>query len=213
MSESLEVNVFLDVGQRIAASIEHNLNEVGTSLSNMNSVLDFGCGCGRTIRWLTASFPHTRFVGVDVDALSIKWCQQHLCATFHINPATPPLGYADLTFDCVYAISVFTHLDEQYQMEWLAELHRILRHGGLLLVTLHGIGTMKKLRSQELSRLQEHGILFLRSSKLRGIHPEFYHTTFQTKDYVMRTWSRLFEIVAYRELGLGYQDLVVLRRR
>ncbi len=28
----------------------------------------------------------------------------------------------------------------------------------------------------------------------------------------MQKWSRFFDIVAYKELGLGYQDLIVLRR-
>ncbi len=157
-------------------------------------------------------FPNIRFFGTDIDCMAVQWCREHLRGSFCTNRDTPPLNFLDAEFDCVYAISVFTHIDEKYQLRWLAELRRILRPGGLLLVSVHGAGTAKELRVDELATLRAQGILFKRSSKLRGIHPEFYHTTFQTKEYVMQTWSTFFEIVSYRELGLGYQDLVVLRR-
>jgi len=41
-------------------------------------------------------------------------------------------------FDFIYAFSVFTHLSESGQVAWLAELSRILRPGGYLLMTTHG---------------------------------------------------------------------------
>ncbi len=42
----------------------------------------------------------------------------------------------------------------------------------------------------------------------------YYRGTYQTRAYTTERWSRLFEILAYREQGIGnHQDLVVLRRR
>lgn len=212
VSESLNTRFFLTVGQRIAERIERALNDAGESLSHMDMVLDFGCGCGRTIRWLIDSFPNTRFYGTDVDKAAIEWCQLNLRGTFCTNRPTPPLDFKNGEFDCVYAVSVFTHLDEQLQLQWLAEFRRILRRGGLLLISLHGTGTIERLSPQDAAALRKEGILFKRSPKLRRLHPEFYHTTFQTKEYVLQTWSSLFEIVSYAECGLGYQDLVLLRR-
>lgn len=212
VSESLDIRLFLAVGQRIAERIEQALNDAGESLSHMDMVLDFGCGCGRTIRWLIESFPNTRFYGTDVDNAAIKWCQRNLLGSFCANRPAPPLDFKNGEFDCVYAVSVFTHLDEQLQLQWLAEFRRILRPGGLLLISLHGTGTIERLSPEDAAALRSQGILFKRSPKLRGLHPEFYHTTFQTKEYVLQTWPSLFEIVSYVECGLGYQDLVLLRR-
>ncbi len=38
----------------------------------------------------------------------------------------------------VYSVSVFTHLDERGQFDWLAEVRRVLRPGGVALLTVHG---------------------------------------------------------------------------
>ena len=42
------------------------------------------------------------------------------------NQPLPPLDYPDATFDLIFNHSVFTHIDEQYQDAWLAELLRYL---------------------------------------------------------------------------------------
>ena len=48
--------------------------------------------------------------------------------------------------------------------------------------------------------------------KLDGLY-DSYQTTFHTREYVERSWSRGFEVAEYTEAGLiGHQDLVILRR-
>ena len=54
------------------------------------------------------------------------------------QPARAPLPYADGQFDLVYAFSVFTHLTERMQHEWIAEVRRVLAPGGLLLFSTKG---------------------------------------------------------------------------
>src|SRR6266550_4581915 len=50
------------------------------------------------------------------------------------------------------------------------------------------------------------------SSKLHGLLPDWYHTAYHSREYVMRTFSSSFRVLAYMETGLGNQDLVVLER-
>lgn len=68
----------------------------------------------------------------------MEWCQEHLPGTYTLNGPEPPTTYPDSLFDVVYAVSVFTHLTVQRQRRWLAEFARIIRPGGLLLLTTHG---------------------------------------------------------------------------
>ncbi len=41
-------------------------------------------------------------------------------------------------FDAVFAISIWSHFAEQAALDWFAEMRRVIRPGGRLLVTTHG---------------------------------------------------------------------------
>jgi len=49
----------------------------------------------------------------------------------------------------IYALSVFTHLDEQLQRAWVAEFHRLLRPGGRLVLSLLGSQLASRLAPEE----------------------------------------------------------------
>jgi ubiquinone/menaquinone biosynthesis C-methylase UbiE len=94
-------------------------------------VLDFGCGCDRTIIWFSKTAKSVRFSGTDIDATAIDWCRRPLkFACFQANQPAPPLVCPAESFDLVYALSVFTHLNEEHQLLWLRELERITRPMG-----------------------------------------------------------------------------------
>ena len=57
--------------------------------------------------------PGATFYGSDVDGPAIAWAQEHLPqAQLKHEPYRPPLPYEDESFDLVYSISIFTHLNE-----------------------------------------------------------------------------------------------------
>jgi SAM-dependent methyltransferase len=122
-----DLDLFLVVGQRIVADMEAALRGVGRELASFDSVLDFGCGCGRAVRWLRGQQPGPRRIyGTDIDAPAIAWCRKHLGAGyFSTNAGRPPLAFPSGHFDLVYAISVFSHLREDYQRAWREELARV----------------------------------------------------------------------------------------
>ncbi len=213
VGETASVDSFFAVGNNIARIIQAALESTGKTMEKFNSILDFGCGCGRTLTWLAKSIPGKTFYGTDVDESSIRWCQIHLpFATFSTNVLLPPTTYQEATFDLVYAVSILTHLNEEYQLRWLAELYRIIKPGGLLLLSVHGKHCWHGLSHDDLRILEERGFLFKTSSKLHGLLPDWYHTAYHSREYVMRTFSSSFRVLAYMETGLGNQDLVVLER-
>lgn len=103
------------------------------------SLLDFGCGAGRTIRHFHDDASGARVVGCDIDRESIDWIGENLCPPLEVihSGTEPPLPFADGTFDFIWAISVFTHLTET-SAAWLLELHRLLKTGGLLMASYMG---------------------------------------------------------------------------
>ena len=126
------------------------------------------------------------------------------------------MEYADATFDFVFGISVFTHLPEELQLEWLAELHRVTQPGGYLVLTTHGEGHYAKLLSAtQLETMSTVGFLYVDTGYGQTIElPSFYQTAFHSEAYIRSTWSHVFEVVDVLVPGpTGHQDLVLLRKR
>ncbi|MBI4442799.1 MAG: class I SAM-dependent methyltransferase [Acidobacteria bacterium] len=211
VAESTSASLFFRVGERASKDIEVVLAEAGYAVNNFTNILDFGCGCGRTLTWLLARFPAVNWQGTDVDAEAIEWCRRYIPnASFRVNTSLPPLDYPNATFDLVYAVSVFTHLSDEYQHAWIPEFRRVLRPSGLLLLTFHSEHVWKAL-DDDLD-IERRGLVFRTSTKLKGILPEWYQTTLQTADHILNSLSRHFTVVRHSSRGLGDQDVVIARR-
>ena len=126
---------------------------------------------------------------------------------FSVNGPLPPLPYADGSFDLIYGVSVFTHLSEEHQRAWLPELRRILKPGGLLLLSFHSKNVWQPL--EDAGAVERDGFVFRTSAKLQGILPEWYQTAFQSRPSIVQALSAHFT-----EVGLpGTQSRRSGRRR
>jgi len=201
----------MQVGAGASQDIQAILMGANRDLSSFAGVLDFGCGCGRVLRYLRGQSPG-RFHGTDIDPEAIAWCRAHLpnLAQWDVNGHAPPLRYEAGAFDLIYAVSVFTHLDEARQFTWLEEMRRVTKPGGLLILTVHGAAYDGKVA------MPERGILHKvrKTGMFRpGGLPDYYQTTYHTQRYVENEWSRFFTIRDYRERGMNnHQDAVLLSR-
>ena len=211
VAENAGVLNFFTVGMRTAERLREAMAYATFPLTDGAAALDFGCGCGRTLLWLVRQFPHVRWHGTDVDAESIEWCRASINGgVFTVNGPLPPLPYPDASFDLIYGVSVFTHLSEEHQRTWLPELRRILKPGGLLLLSFHSRNVWQPL--EDASAVERDGFVFRRSAKLKGILPEWYQTAFQSQPSIVRALSAHFTEVGYLERNLGDQDVAVARK-
>lgn len=134
-----DLTTYVEAGRLSRASISASLNLIGRRLGEFPRILDFGCGCGRTLRWMRDLTREATVWGVDIDAEAIDWCRGHIGpARFEVTNPVPPLPFPDNSFDLIYALSVFTHLDYPGQIAWLTELRRVLAPGGIVLLTFLG---------------------------------------------------------------------------
>src|SRR5262245_8731331 len=215
---------FFHSGRQSVADIDAVLATVGRRLRDHDRVLDFGCGCGRVLLWLRQVAEKAELYGVDVDAPAIEWVRATLdYVKFQVNNPLPPLDFPDGFFDFAYCHSVFTHIDEFYQDEWLAELRRVARPGALLLISVHGEHPFRQMEETRRSSgldassfrraRDDRGLRCATDDRPDGIFPDFYHTTYHTPQYVFGHWGRYFRIRAYVPQGsLGHQDFVLLER-
>jgi SAM-dependent methyltransferase len=212
------VPAFVDVGARsindLNAALAANFNRTIPEFSN---ILDFGCGCGRVLRSVATTYSRLSLTGCDIDAEAIAWCCTHYrrFATFITLPHLPPSSLPTAQFDLVYAISIFTHLPEQMQFQWLSELHRITSPGAVILLTVHGENYLRLFPQTTQNIAQQNGGFFYNddANSTDGL-PRFYKNAYHTSDYIKNRWNDFFEVVDYRRLAMeGHQDIVVCKRR
>ncbi len=179
-------------------------------LEEVADVLDFGCGCGRVLRyWRDAA---GLVAGSDRDGGAVDWCRSNLgFARVERNALAPPLSFPDASFDLVYALSVFTHLPADLQTAWRDELARVLRPGGRLLLTTHGSSYAPRLEAGERERFDA-GELVVRWSELPGSN---LCSAYHPERYLCGTFAEGFELVELEPEGARgnpTQDLTVLRK-
>jgi SAM-dependent methyltransferase len=220
----LDSDSFISVGKNSARDLRRSLTAIGKDLYAFENILDFGCGCGRILRYFPDHPQSCHFFGTDIDPEAIIWCRSKLpFATFVVNDRLPPLPFLAETFDLIYGVSVLTHLDEGHQSLWLDELRRVARPGATLILSLHGahaqsIASQQGLfTNRDLETLRDKGFLFsvLETGRFKrdGL-PDFYQCAFHTEPYVRRMWSDFFTVQEYVERGINnHQDLVVLARK
>lgn len=211
-----------------ADMLAEDLRRVGSSLEEVTRGLDFGCSSGRVVRVLEAAYPDAEWHGVDPNAEAIAWAREHLPGIeFRQSPQDPPLDYPDGTFDLVMAISIWSHFGEVAAVRWLEEMRRIIRPGGFLVLSTHGLQSVAHYAStgeRSLSQLTQ----IRRELYRRGFWfaPEFgeegdwgvkhaeWGTAFLTPEWLARQalpeWSIEFFAVGQ---NADNQDMFVLRRR
>lgn len=182
-----------------------------------HTILEFGCGSARLLRLLRC-IPNTRLLGTDINPVCIDWCRNNLTGIeFHQNQKQPPLSFAkDSSIDLIFASSVFTHISLDLQVQWLEELRRILRPGGIFLCTVLGeryIATMLSENDREALAREgsfemgpEHERISLSSRKTGQ------DDVFQTREEILKVFGSVFEVLDYLERGAKLQNMLVLQR-
>jgi SAM-dependent methyltransferase len=124
---------------------------IGLHLSKTAPALDFGCGVGRLTRALGQYFPES--VGVDISPAMITLARElnrdlPNCR-FQLNEDIRLRDLPDDYFGFIYTSLVLQHIAEPCSHEYIAELVRVLRHGGVLIFQVP-----EKLHANSLTRLR-----------------------------------------------------------
>ncbi|HZZ20092.1 MAG TPA: class I SAM-dependent methyltransferase [Opitutaceae bacterium] len=128
---SKDVQTFLGIGRCVVEVLELEIGQ----LWECPNILDFGCGLGRVLKPLSDRAPYSKLVGFDIDVAMLDACR-FLLDDQKIRLVSSTASLPDASFDLVFAISVFTHLDTSIDL-WLKEINRLIRPNGRALLTYH----------------------------------------------------------------------------
>lgn len=145
--------------------IKDILQKRGRSLAETD-LLDFGCGVGKIHTYLDKKYKS--IVGTDVSPASLDVARQ----TYpHLNYRLlegSRLPFEDSRFDLAIAICVFHHIPPENWVECAAEMLRVLRPDGLVLIIEHNPYNPVTRHIVNTCPLDEEAIL-LKPAKLRSL--------------------------------------------
>ena len=193
---------------------------------------DFGCASGRLLRHVVCQEEGVEVWGCDILQNNVDWVLKHLPPTIKIfrNTIYPSLPIPDATFDVITAFSVFTHID-MFEDLWLLELRRVLRPGGIAVITVHSERTWLRVRTHKTvlgdmlkctaesgdfevtPQLFEHPMPLDRLVLSWPGDNTYRRNTYHSMKYIEEQWGRWFTVCKIYDGGVdGFQDIVVLRR-
>ena len=194
-------------------------------------MLDYGCGWGRITRFFLKDVAGENLWGIDCNEGLIDFCREsNRWSRFEVNDPLPPTELAAAHFDLAFSYSVFTHLREDVHLAWLDELRRVVKPGGLLILTVrprHFISYCAALTAESTPQPglvglfpdpeqalddYDHGRFVYAPYPISG-YGEWWGEACISRAYVEREWpSRAFELLDFVEDPSRFkQNLVVLR--
>ncbi len=158
------------------------------------TILDWGCGPARVVRHLPDLLPEARIIGSDYNRETIEWCRAHIQGVdFRLNGLQPPLDLPAASVDAAYALSVLTHLSEASHLAWMDELLRVIRPGGLLLLTTQGTVFEEKMIPAERTQFRL-GSLVVREGVKEGHRA---YSAFQPEAYMQTLFSNHWKVLNF----------------
>jgi len=195
-----DADAFFESGRKqITAAMEH---AEALGQSPRGAALDFGCGVGRLSQALAEHFDSV--TGVDIAPSMITEARARNRygdkVNYVLNERADLSIFADQSFDFIYTEITLTHLEPRYSIDYIAELFRIGRPGGLVVFQVVDPTPRQKIRD----RIPRSLVYF--GNRLRTIRTpmmEIYGLTRQAiEEVVLRAGGQMIEVQEWDHEGL-----------
>jgi len=108
-------------------------------LPSSGTVLDIGCGYGRSLEWLHKVYNHA--IGIDISDYVIDIAKKrfqmidNVCFFSNEGASFPP-EIENESIDLVYCFTVFQHIPREFTANYLKECYRVLKPKGKIIFNL-----------------------------------------------------------------------------
>jgi ubiquinone/menaquinone biosynthesis C-methylase UbiE len=173
----------------------------GLRLRDGMSLVDLGCGSGRTAKYLGLRYPNLSYIGIDIVQSLLDYAQKQCPAHFRfIKHHEVSIPVEAESADFLVAFSVFTHLLHEETYLYMSEAKRVLVTGGKLIFSFLEFAA------------PHHWNIFEQTIAVRRQHTRYPMNMF-IEQHVIKLWADKIglhvESIGHCPLG---QSLAVLRR-
>jgi SAM-dependent methyltransferase len=144
-----------------------------------HQLLDFACGYGRLLRFLTLSIPRAQIWASEIQPDAVDFAVGQFGVHGILSDIDPRQFEPGIQFDFIWVASLFSHLPRHLFHGWLARLTSILKPGGIVCFSVHD----ECLLPSHIA-MPPDGIHFISSSENAELDGNAYGTTFVSEAFV-----------------------------
>ncbi len=135
---------YFGAGRRIIDTIRQVVDWYFGGFGKVTRFLDFASGYGRAIRYLVQELPPERVWVCDIyeEAMAFQrqWHGVNGVVSVSDPNAFPPAGLpSEPGFDCITAVSFFSHIPKETFARWMTKLYGLVAPGGMMVFSVHDI--------------------------------------------------------------------------
>ncbi len=122
---------------------EYKVQLVKNLIRDADSIMDFGCGIGRSLQHFKNYFYNDKsgkLYGCDTSPESVELAKKELPdATFYVNTSVDEFNKIEDKYDLIFLACVFHHIDPVDRKEWAESIKDKLNPGGYIAVFEHNL--------------------------------------------------------------------------
>ena len=164
--------------QQHAAARQLMRGAFGTDASEID-VLDFACGYGRLLRFLSLSIDPRRIWASDLQTDAVDFVRDAFGVQALASHADPARFEPGRRFDFIWVASLFSHLPELLFHAWLARLVALLTPRGVLCFSVRDASLLP-----DASALPSTGLAYARESENADLGGDIYGTAYASEAFV-----------------------------
>jgi len=142
-------------------------------------VLDFACGYGRLLRFLSLSMDPSRIWASDLQSDAVDFVRDAFGVQPLASHADPARFEPGRRFDFIWVASLFSHLPERLFHAWLARLVALLTPRGVLCFSVRDASLLP-----DASALPAAGLAYVRESENADLATDIYGTAYASEAFV-----------------------------
>lgn len=204
---------YFGAGRRIVDTFRQLVDWYFGGFRKVSLFLDFASGYGRGVRYLVQELPPDRIWVCDIYAEAMEF-QRRMHGVNAVVSVSDPNAFPPAAlpthpgFDCITAVSFFSHIPKATFARWMAKLYSVLAPGGMLAFSVHDISMTGPPSGPDKD------FVFFPNSESRSLDGQEYGTTYVSERAVREIIQQVLPAhVTVHRIPKGityYQDVYVV---